>query len=41
MTESETSKVAEAKALEAQLRLEVGRQRNVLEHLNRGSKRDP
>lgn len=41
MTEEETSRLAEAKALEAQRRLEVERQRNVLEHLNRRSKKDP
>jgi hypothetical protein len=41
MTEAETSRLAEAQALDAQLRLDVGRQRNVLEHLNRRSKKAP
>jgi hypothetical protein len=40
LTEEETSRLAEAKALQAQLRLEVERQRSVLEHLNRRSRKN-
>lgn len=41
LTEEETSRLAEARALEAQRRHEVERQRSVLEHLSRRRRPDP